>query len=147
MRKNALTGIILTMGLAITTMLVVPTMSLSAPKTTVPEGEITIDGKKPARFDHQTHLKMKLDCGQCHHDAKHQPRDEAAIAAMANSDKLRCASCHNETFTNAKLQKPKQIFHARCRDCHKKGVGDKKGPTKCKGCHISAKKSKVIEGC
>lgn len=144
--QKMLTGLVLTMGLALSTLLV-PTASLSAQEITAPGGEITIEGKKPARFDHQTHRKMKIDCGQCHHDAKHQPRTEADIAAMGNSEQLRCTSCHNKDFSNDKLRKPKQIFHARCRDCHKKGVAGKKGPTKCTSCHISTKRPEVVEGC
>ena len=68
-----------------------------------------------------------------------------AIAAVQSSDTLKCATCHNSDFAVEKLQKRKTIFHANCKDCHKKEVNGKKGPTKCSGCHV--KKKKAVEGC
>ena len=102
-----------------------------------PEEEIIIEGeKKSARFSHPVHLNLGLDCGQCHHGSDKQPLTDEDIAAMENNLQLRCASCHNKDFVNPKLQTPKAAFHARCKECHKKGVNDKKGPTKCTGCHV-----------
>ena len=144
--KKMIPGLVFTMGLALTTLLL-PSTPLSAQELKAPEGEITITGKKPARFNHQTHLDLKVECGTCHHDAKHQPRSEADIAAMDNIEQLRCTTCHNEEFSNNKLQKPKQIFHARCRDCHKQGASGKKGPTQCSSCHIKTKRPAAAEGC
>ena len=133
--KKLMPGVLLTMGLLLAAALT-PAALVSAQGVTMPDKEITIDGKKPARFNHENHLKLGINCGQCHHDAEHQPYTEATITAMSSGEQLRCISCHNEKFSNAKLIKPKQIFHARCRDCHKKGVADKKGPGKCSSCHI-----------
>ncbi len=106
-----------------------------------PAEEIVIKGtKKSAKFSHPIHIKLGVSCGQCHHDAEHQPLADKDISAMENSNQLRCASCHNQDFADAKLQTQKAIFHARCKECHKQGVDGKKGPTKCTGCHIKTKK-------
>lgn len=114
----------------------------------MPGQEIVIDGKKPARFDHGKHAARGLDCGVCHHTAKHQPLKAEDIAALPNADQLHCISCHNNTFAVKELQGAKDVFHTRCKECHTKGLNDKKGPTQCDGCHIKATKSpKKIEGC
>lgn len=110
-----------------------------------PDKTITIKGKKPVKFKHTVHLDLGVTCGECHHDEKHEPRTAESIGALADSKSLECASCHNGDFANPKLQKPKDIFHANCKTCHKAGVDGKKGPTKCSGCHV--KKKKAIEGC
>jgi len=110
-----------------------------------PAGAITIEGKKPVNFDHQSHLKLGVTCGQCHHDAKHQPRTAEAIGALASGAELQCAGCHNEKFAKPELRERKDFFHARCKECHKAGVNGKQGPTNCAGCHGGAKKA--VEGC
>lgn len=110
-----------------------------------PAAAITIEGKKPVVFDHQIHLKLGVACGQCHHDAKHQPRTAEAIGALAKGDELQCASCHNDKFAKAELRERKDIFHARCKECHTAGINGKKGPTSCAACHGKAKKA--VEGC
>jgi hypothetical protein len=110
-----------------------------------PAGNITIAGKKPVIFDHQSHLKLGVACGQCHHDAKHQPRTAEAIGALAKGDELQCATCHNDRFAKAELRERKDIFHARCKECHKAGVAGRQGPTNCAGCHVTTKKA--VEGC
>ena len=144
--KKMISGVMLGMGLLLAGSLTTAT-TVSAQGVAAPGAAITIDGKKPARFNHQTHLKLGVGCGQCHHDGKHQPLNEAAIAAMNSGEQLRCGNCHNDTFANDKLRKAKEIFHARCRDCHKAGVAGKKGPSKCNACHISGKPAKTVEGC
>ncbi len=144
--KKMMTGLVLTLGLLLAASFS-PAVTVSAAGVKAPGGEITIDGKKPARFSHQTHLKLGVECGQCHHDAKHQPLSEAGIGAMADGGKLRCVNCHNEKFGNEKLRAAKDIFHARCRDCHKTGVAGKQGPSKCNSCHSGGKPAKAIEGC
>ncbi len=135
-------------------------------KITAPAQELVIKGKKPALFSHAKHTALGLDCTTCHHDAKHQPLNEAAIAGLANTDTLHCATCHNEKFANAKLQKPMDVFHGRCKTCHIAGVNGKNGPTACTACHKAAaaapeqkaaptatapapvkKKGKAVEGC
>jgi len=110
-----------------------------------PAAPITIAGKKPVSFDHQIHLKLGVTCGQCHHDAKHHPRSAEAIAALGKAEELQCATCHNEKFAKAELRLNKDIFHARCKECHKAGVNGKQGPTNCAGCHGANKKA--VEGC
>lgn len=109
-----------------------------------PADEITIKGKKPARFNHPTHISMGLSCATCHHDGEHQPLTAEAIAALPDVGALQCVSCHNGDFANKELQKAKDVFHARCRTCHQEGYQGKKGPTKCSACHI---KKKAYEGC
>ena len=103
---------------------------------TAPTEELTIDGKKPARFPHATHLSIGIACGVCHHDGEHQGLSSEAIGAMNDASVLKCVSCHNPDHPDKKLQKAKDIFHARCKECHKTGYEGKKGPTKCTGCHI-----------
>jgi len=110
-----------------------------------PTGSITIAGKKPVNFDHQIHLKLGVACGQCHHDAKHQPRTAENIASLGKADELQCATCHNDKFAKVELRLNKDIFHARCKECHQAGVNGKKGPTNCAACHGAAKKA--VEGC
>lgn len=134
-------------------------------KITAPAQELVIKGKKPAQFNHAKHTALGLDCTTCHHDGKHQPLNEAAIAGLGSADSLHCATCHNEKFANAKLQKPMDVFHGRCKTCHTAGVNGKNGPTACTACHKAAtapeqkgapaatapapakKKGKAVEGC
>lgn len=102
-----------------------------------PESEIIIAGeKKSARFSHPVHLNLGVACGQCHHDIQHQALTDTDIAAMEDGQQLRCASCHNKDFSVQELQTIKDVFHARCKECHKQGVDGKTGPTKCTDCHV-----------
>jgi hypothetical protein len=102
-----------------------------------PEKEIIIKGeKKSARFPHSVHLDLGVACTQCHHDSNHQPLTDKDIAALENSEQLLCQNCHNQDFANAELQTLKEVFHARCKECHKQGINGKTGPTKCTGCHV-----------
>jgi len=122
----------------------------SAAGLKAPAEKITIDGKKPAEFNHASHTALGIACGSCHHDGKHQPLSEANIGALASGDTLRCASCHTADFANEKLRKPMDLFHARCKTCHSAGVKGKKGPTACNDCHVSTKAKagkKAVEGC
>lgn len=111
-----------------------------------PDGELTIAGKKPAHFSHPTHLQLGLACGVCHHDGEHKPLTAEAIAALPNAKSLTCVSCHNATFGNKALQQAKEVFHARCKECHKAGYEGKNGPSGCLDCHIKQEK-KAVEGC
>lgn len=110
----------------------------AAGKVTAPAEDLVVKGKKPALFSHAKHTALGLDCATCHHDAKHQPLNEAAIGGVKNTESLQCATCHNAKFANAKLQKPMDVFHARCKTCHTAGVNGKKGPTACTACHKGA---------
>ncbi|MEJ2689507.1 MAG: cytochrome c3 family protein [Deltaproteobacteria bacterium] len=110
-----------------------------------PQKEITIEGKKPARFDHQKHLALGMKCAVCHHDKDHNGLTAEAIKAMADTKSLQCVSCHNSNFAKADLQTEKEVFHARCRECHKTGYNGKTGPKNCSACHIKVKKK--LEGC
>lgn len=104
-------------------------------KSSFPQTEIVLTGKKEARFSHQTHVVLNMACGVCHHDAKHLALTEVQIGGMKDVAKLACANCHNETFNVESLRDRKAIFHGRCKECHQKGYADKKGPTNCNGCH------------
>lgn len=63
-------------------------------------------------FDHAAH-QGATDCATCHHTGEYAP----------------CKSCHD----GSKAPKAKDAYHKNCKDCHKK---EKKGPTKCKECHV-----------
>ena len=152
-------------GLSVTLTYLNAAPATAGGKLTAPAEELVIKGKKPAQFSHAKHTALGLECATCHHDAKHQPLNEAAIAGLGNTDGLHCATCHNEKFANAKLQKPMDVFHARCKTCHTAGLNGKKGPTACTACHKAEatapeqkatpapaaapakKKSKAVEGC
>lgn len=105
----------------------------------VPKEEMIIEGKKPARFNHQTHITLGVTCGECHHNADHQALSEADIAVIGNGRKLLCDSCHNKDFTTENLNSKKKVFHAKCKECHKTGFKGQTGPTKCVECHIEKK--------
>ena len=64
-------------------------------------------------FNHTAHQGL-TECSTCHH----------------TGDYVQCKSCHG---VKKNAPKAKNAFHKRCKDCHKKL---KKGPTKCKECHI-----------
>lgn len=64
-------------------------------------------------FDHSGHQKL-TDCITCHH----------------TGDYAQCKSCHG---VDPNAPKAKLAYHKQCKDCHKEM---KKGPTKCKECHI-----------
>lgn len=125
------------------------TFAISGEKTDIikmPEKEIIIDGKKPAKFKHNSHAAVNISCGECHHDDQHRPRSEKDMASLTDTDQLRCTSCHNKGGAAEKFQKRKEYFHSLCKDCHKTDREGKQGPTSCSGCHIK-KKKKALEGC
>ena len=132
-------------AMMIASVLFVAGQQATAAGTVCPAGPITIEGKKPVNFDHKAHLDLGISCGECHHDAQHQPLSEEAIGGMNDTGGLKCVSCHNDSFANEKFQKAKDIFHGNCKDCHQQGYQGKTGPTKCNECHTV--KKKAIEGC
>ncbi len=67
-------------------------------------------------FDHAAHQAQFKDCKTCHHKG---------VEAGA------CRTCHLAKKGDA--PKAKDAFHKQCKGCHKKM---KKGPTKCKQCHV-----------
>jgi len=85
--------------------------------------------KKPVTFSHVKHAKgLKIKCASCHHK-----KDKKGKKAFSCSS----ASCHAGKAKGkvpgcAEMSKKKNPYHIQCIGCHKK---DKKGPTKCKGCH------------
>ena len=143
MKKMILAGCTCAIFLALGTG---PLPAVAGDDLKAPETAITIAGKKPATFKHSVHVGLGLTCGSCHHDAQHKPLTEEAFAKLTDKSQLECTTCHNENFANKALQERKEIFHARCKNCHKTGYEGKNGPTKCSACHIK-KAKKMIEGC
>lgn len=64
-------------------------------------------------FNHVTHQEFS-DCATCHHTEGY----------------AQCKSCHG---VDQSAPKAKSAYHKQCKNCHKEM---KKGPTKCKECHI-----------
>ena len=141
-KKMRVTGAVFAMTLSA---ILLAGVSLAVSAVNAPQEDVIIDGKKPARFNHLTHLNLGLDCASCHHDNKHAPLSADGIGALNDTNSLKCVSCHNSQHTNKDLRKAKDVFHAKCKECHKKGFAGKKGPTKCTSCHL--KKKKTYEGC
>ncbi|MBU0483569.1 MAG: cytochrome c3 family protein [Proteobacteria bacterium] len=144
MKKNLLISVLAMAAVICTGLITLPVRAGNQLKA--PDQEITIAGKKPVKFNHQVHLDLQMVCGTCHHDDEHQPLSAEEIGGLETAAKLQCASCHNPDFKITELQNRKTIFHARCRDCHKKGLAGKNGPTDCNGCH-TRKTKKAVEGC
>jgi len=67
-------------------------------------------------FNHAAHQKEVTDCATCHHKGL---------------DAGACKTCHLAKKGDA--PKAKDAFHKQCKGCHKEM---KKGPTKCKECHV-----------
>ena len=67
-------------------------------------------------FDHAKHQADVPDCNACHHTDGFE----------------KCSSCHGAE-DDGKTLKYKMAIHKNCKDCHKE---KKKGPTKCKECHV-----------
>jgi hypothetical protein len=65
-------------------------------------------------FHHADH-QAKIDCKSCHHTGGFE----------------KCDSCHGKK-KDGKKPKYKDAMHKDCKGCHK---AEKKGPTKCSGCH------------
>ena len=67
-------------------------------------------------FDHAKHQADVPDCKTCHHTGGFE----------------KCDSCHGAKDDGKKI-KYKNAMHNNCKGCHK---SMKKGPTKCKACHV-----------
>lgn len=104
-----------------------------------PHRKITIDGVRPAGFDHDTHLVFALECGVCHHNSKNEPFSNGEVRAQAEGKTLHCGFCHNPDFENQGLRSLKVVMHRQCKGCHQVGVNGVKGPTRCVGCHKERK--------
>jgi len=66
-------------------------------------------------FDHAKHQGL-TECKTCHHTGGFE----------------KCDSCHGKKDDGKKI-KYKTAIHKNCKGCHKEM---KKGPTKCKECHV-----------
>lgn len=105
-----------------------------------PHEQLTIEGDRPAVFDHDTHLGYGIKCGACHHKSKDNPYSDQEVISQSSAKTLHCAYCHNkEKFADEKLHSLKEIMHKQCKDCHLNGFNGKKGPTRCIGCHKAKK--------
>ena len=84
-----------------------------------PNAPITLKSKKGAvTFKHEVHKAQA--CKTCHHKAK-----DGKIGVA-------CSECHKAKVEND-VPKAKKACHNQCIACHKK---EKKGPKKCKECHV-----------
>jgi hypothetical protein len=104
-----------------------------------PHEQITIEGVRPAVFDHDIHLGYGIKCGACHHKSKDEPYTDQEVKSQSNGKTLYCNYCHNEKFENENLRSMKVIMHKQCKACHFKGINGAKGPTRCIGCHKKKK--------
>ena len=104
-----------------------------------PHEQITIEGVRPAVFDHDTHLGYGVKCGVCHHKSKDEPYTDQEVISQASGKTLYCNYCHNEKFENKKLRSLKIVMHKQCKSCHLNGIDGVKGPTRCIGCHKKKK--------
>ncbi len=106
-------------------------------------------------FPHAKHfLDAGYSCGTCHHEKKSEvngkmvptPMSVEKVKALyaAGKSPFQCKTCHGDL----KKSQYKKLFHKNCLSCHKamKAEG-KKVPTKCRDCHVKAKKRKALEGC
>lgn len=101
------------MSLLTATFLVLAVATFIIAATTGPE-EIKYTPKMgTVTFNHTAH-QGQTDCATCHH----------------TGDYAQCKSCHGVDST---APKAKEAYHKMCKSCHKEL---KKGPTKCKECHI-----------
>lgn len=88
----------------------------------------TAKGKKPATFPHKKHQDM-LKCGDCHHTKTADGKKGPYVAGKEG----KCESCHDgKSIANKKVANYMKAAHENCKGCHK---AQKKGPTKCAGCH------------
>jgi len=104
-----------------------------------PQEEITIEGVRPAVFNHETHLGYGVKCGVCHHKSKDEPFTDQEVKSQSSGKTLNCRYCHNEKFENEKLRTLKSVMHKQCKGCHFNGIDGVKGPTRCIGCHKTRK--------
>lgn len=111
----------------------------------VPHEEITIDGVRPAGFNHDTHLVHGMKCGECHHKSTHEPFSNQEVIAQSKGTTLHCSHCHNENFEKEEFRDLKTVMHLQCKGCHMVGYDGKKGPTRCIGCHKESD-NKAIHG-
>ena len=79
MKKNYFVALSLVLITGIGTTL---SLAIATEDWIYPKEAITIDGKKPAKFNHQTHVDLGVKCGHCHHDGEHNPLVSEAIAAL-----------------------------------------------------------------
>jgi hypothetical protein len=98
---------------------------------------LTARKKKPALFPHRMHQGM-YGCVACHHGMDAEGQQTPYVEGMVIQH---CATCHNPSMENKKLNSLTQAAHARCKGCHKKVVEESgtAGPIgKCSGCHIGS---------
>ena len=104
-----------------------------------PQKQITLEGVRPAVFDHETHLGNGINCGECHHKSKETPFSDQEVRAQTSGKTLSCSYCHNSKFSNERLRLVRAVMHQQCKGCHLKGYKGVKGPARCSGCHKKKK--------
>ncbi|MCL5966293.1 MAG: cytochrome c family protein [Deltaproteobacteria bacterium] len=84
--------------------------------------KITIDHVKKEKaavvFPHKAHADRIKNCQECHHK-------------NAKGKEEKCFDCH-KAKKEGDAPPLKEVVHKKCKGCHQK---EKKGPTKCAGCH------------
>jgi hypothetical protein len=128
--------IITLVALAFLTTAIVPMTFAADPKEAFTLDSLG-DSKPPVPFKHKKHSDKDggaIECKECHHTLAsneetpkacgecHKPREENDLGELGKAP----AALYNEKGT-------KNIFHDNCKGCHK---DKKKGPTKCKECHV-----------
>ena len=68
-----------------------------------PHEQITIEGVRPAVFDHDTHLGYGVKCGECHHKSQGEPYTDQEVISRSSGKTLYCIHCHDEKFETGSL--------------------------------------------
>lgn len=114
--------------------LLMATVAIAAPANKAP-ATIKINEvakKKPAvNFGHKAHIDRGISCDTCHHTQK-------GLKAHSKTEVKKCSLCHAKPAKKGmpgitSASKKKNAYHKNCIGCHK---AKKKGPTKCKACHV-----------
>ena len=106
--------------------------------------QATVDAAKkakPAIFPHKKHQDAGQACGVCHHS---KDADGNKVAYVDGQKIEKCETCHSKAAGmpakakdgKTKIGTYKDAAHSSCKGCHK---AEKKGPTKCAGCHPKKK--------
>lgn len=114
--------------------------TIDNPATVFPAKKLNPDGtkkKNTVTFDHKKHGEenaKEKGCKTCHHKEDLKAGDDKAKSCWDS----KCHTASEEMVEGKKKLDGWAIVHdkvnGRCIKCHKES-GDKKAPTKCKGCH------------
>ncbi|MFP4236429.1 MAG: cytochrome c3 family protein [Desulfonatronovibrio sp.] len=90
----------------------------------------------PTKYSHSVH--EEFDCGECHHDADHEPWDGSYEIQGCMSE-----GCHDMAVAESPKDRRDityfyKAYHDQCMSgCHRDlaQAGEPTGPTACEGCH------------